>query len=162
MLEIFLARAPRIVEQWQLRGLGGTVLGTSPDGPPAPVVGGSARATGTLGRFLVGGLAQGVDTFEQFAHRFTVLVPGRLTDEQRTVVGELLDSHKPAHTAYEICELGDGMRVGERLRLSLTAFVGPDAGWRPLVLGGSGLGGDSTLGTAAHGTQSASPAWQGR
>ena len=52
-----------------------------------------------------------------------------------------------------LCELGDGMRVGERLRVDLTAFVGPGAGWRPLVVGEGGLGTDGVLGRAVSGAR---------
>lgn len=147
LLEIYLGRSPDIVENWQLRGLGGTVLGLNPRGDPPPVVGGGARASGTLGRFTIGGRVPDQDSYRIAAHQFTVLVPGELTDEQRAVVSGLLDSHRPAHTGYQLCELGPGMRVGERLRLSLTAFVGPGARWRPAVVGDTRIGSDGIVGT---------------
>ena len=49
ILELYLRRRARIVEQWRLRGLGGAVLGLEPDGLQAPTVGGNTRATGMLG-----------------------------------------------------------------------------------------------------------------
>lgn len=153
MLEIYLGRAPAIVEQWQLRGLGGAVLGNGPGGPPAPVVGGQATATGTLGRFTVGGQLPGSDSYTEAAHRFTVLVPGSLISEQRSVVQGLLDQHRPAHTLCDICELGAGMRVGQRLRLRLTSFVGPGAGWAPAVVGATRVGGDGVVGSPAIGSR---------
>ena len=153
LLEIYLDRPPAIVEQWQLRGLGGTVLGTTPGGQPAPVVRGSAEATGTLGRFTVGGLLPGTNSYKLFAHRFTVLVPGELTPKQRTVVRDLVDLHRPVHTVGGICELGSGMRVGRQLHLSLTAFVGPGSRWGPAVVGQSRLGGDGVVGTPAVGAR---------
>jgi phage tail-like protein len=153
LIEIYLDRAPSIVEQWQLRGLGGAVLGTTPDGLAAPVVGGSARATGTLGRFTVGGTIAGTDSYRLAAHRFTVLIAGQLTDEQRVVVDGITRAHRPAHTVCDICELGDGMRVGQRLRLSLTAFVGPGSGWEPAVVGQTRVGGDGVVGTPVLGAR---------
>lgn len=153
LLEIYLRRAPGIVEQWQLRGLGGTVLGTRPGGDPAPVVGGSARATGTLGRFTVGGRAPGSDAYREAAHRATVLIPGVLTDEQRHVVRELLELHRPAHVRLDVCELGHGMRIGTQLRVGLTSYVGPAAAWQPSVVGRTGVGTDGILGRPAVGAR---------
>jgi phage tail-like protein len=153
LVEIYLGRAPGLVETWQLRGLGGVVLGAGPDGLDAPTVGGSARATGTLGRFTVGGVERHPDSYERTAHRFTLLVPGLLTDEQRTVVARLVEDHRPAHTTCDVCELGTGMRVGTRLRLALTSYVGPQPGWQRATVGRTRLSGDGVVGTAAVGTR---------
>jgi phage tail-like protein len=148
ILEIYLDRSPKIIEQWQLRGLGGGVRGTTPDRPPPPPVGGSARATGTLGRYMVGGTTPDRDSFRTAAHRFCVLVPGELTDEQREVVRGIVDTHRPAHTLAQITELGTGMRIGQRLHLRLTSFVGPGADWTRAVVGRTRVGGDGLVGTA--------------
>ncbi|MDJ0355287.1 phage tail protein [Paenarthrobacter sp. PH39-S1] len=190
ILELYLGRAPVIIEAWQLRGLGGMVLGNPPAGPAPPAVGGNARATGTLGRFSIGGSAPAAstgpaasagsaasatsaapsitsagtvssssapaapqDSFQLAAHRFTLLIPGDLTPEQRQVVRGIVDVHRPAHTMYELCVLGAGMRVGQRLHVSLTSFVGPDAGWGPAVLGRFRVGGDGVVGTPAPGSR---------
>lgn len=153
LLELYLGRAPTIVEQWQLRGLGGTVLDLQPTGAEAPSVGGSARAAGSLGRFTLGGRRPDSDSYRESAHRCTVLVPGQLTEEQRAVVLGLLEVHRPAHVVIGLCELGDGMRVGTRLRVDLTSFVGPGAGWRPVVVGAGVVGTDGLLGRAAVGAR---------
>jgi hypothetical protein len=129
------------------------VLGTRPDGPAAPRVGGSARATGTLGRFTVGGRTPGSDAYRTSAHRCTLLVPGLLTDEQRDVLDGLLETHRPAHVSLTICELGSGMRIGERLRVGLTSYVGPGARWQAAVVGAGGIGADRVLGRAAVGSR---------
>ena len=134
------------MEQWQLRGLGGAVLGTPPSGREAPDVSGGVRETGALGRFTIGGTRPGQDSYSQAAHRFCVLVPGRLTPQQRVVVEGILDEHRPAHTVYGIDELGEGMRVGHRLRVRLTSFVGPGAGVQQAVVGQVPIGADSLLG----------------
>jgi len=148
MLAIYLGRVPMIVEAWQLRGLGGTILGFRTGGTPAPAVAGGS-GTGSLGRFTIGGQAPGTDAYQAAAHRFTVLVPGTLTAEQRDVVTGLLERHRPAHTTYDLCELGSGMRVGERLRVALTSFVGPGTGWAPAVAGYTRLGDDGVVGVAS-------------
>ncbi|MGH3991230.1 MAG: phage tail protein, partial [Pseudonocardiaceae bacterium] len=153
VLALYLGIRPGIVEQWRLRGLGGAVLGTSPRGLPAPAIRGAARATGTLGRFSVGGASPGQDSYAASAHRFAVLVPGRLTDEQRTVVRTILDGHRPAHTVYDLCELGPGMRVGRQLRVALTSYVGPGAATSPAVVGQVTVGGDAVVGQPGVGSR---------
>jgi len=130
-----LNRSPVIIEEWQFRGLGGTVLGLSPQGDAAPAIGGDARQSGALGHFTVGGQRVRQDSYTRAAHRFCVLIPGTLSQEQREVVRSLVGQHRPAHTLYRVLELGPGMRAGDRLRLSLTAFVGPRAQWAPAVVG---------------------------
>jgi phage tail-like protein len=153
LLELYLGRRPTLVEQWQLRGLGGAVLDLQPTGPAAPRVGGAARTAGSLGRFTLGGRRPDSDSYREAAHRCTVLVPGELTDEQRAVVLGLLEVHRPAHVVIDLCELGAGMRVGQRLRVDLTSFVGPGTGWRPLVVGQGSAGTDGVLGLAVTGTR---------
>jgi phage tail-like protein len=153
ILEIYLGRSPVIVDNWQLRGIGGTVLGLTPEGPPVPYVGGSLRATGTLGRFTIGGTTRDADSFRLSAHRFTVLVPASLTTEQRAVVNQILEVHKPAHTMGGVCELGAGMRVGTQVRVAVTSFVGPPTGFSPAVVGHTNVGDDGTAGTAAVGAR---------
>ncbi len=153
LLEIYLGRAPIIVEAWQLRGLGGIALGLEPDGPGAPTVGSGSRASGTLGRFTIGGQPDGPDLYARAAHRFTVLVAGDLTSEQREVVTGLLKVHRPAHTTYDLCELGAGMRVGGTARVALTAVVGPDRTGAPAVAGRSRLGDDGVLGVPVPGAR---------
>ncbi len=131
------------------------------------MVGGAGSQTSTLGRFAVGGrdaraargsIAVGTGTristgYDATAHRFTVLVPGRLTDEQREVLTDILGDHRPAHTLVELCELGEGMRIGRSLRLDLTAYVGPPSGPGTVVVGRVGVGVDGVLGSAAPGSR---------
>jgi phage tail-like protein len=162
ILEIYLGNPVGLVETWQLRGLGGTVLGIAPAGPAAPAVGGTARTAGTLGRFTIGGAQVGTDSYALSAHRFTVLVPGDLDTERRAVVAGIVDVHKPAHTLVDVCELGPGMRVGSRLRLRLTSFVGPGAGWAPAVVGRVRVDGDGVLGRPAVGSRLREDAVVGR
>jgi phage tail-like protein len=152
MIEIYLGFPPQIVELWQLRGLGGTVLGTTPSGPPSPTIGASARATGALGRFTVGGTPLVPNPFATAAHRFTVLVRGTLTAEQRAVVCDLIRTHGPAHTVGVIKELGSGMRIGT-LRVGLTSYVGPQPQWAQAQLGYVQLGGDGMVGKPLAGSR---------
>lgn len=149
-LRLYLGRSARIVERWRLRGLGGSFLGLGPEGLASPTVVGTTRTSGMLGHFTVGGRLPDSDSYRDFAHRFTVLIPGCLTAEQRDVVGDIIDAHKPSHTVADVCELGDGLPVG-RLRIGLTAYVGPRRGRRPSTLGRYRLGPGSPLGAAPRG-----------
>ncbi|WP_369184784.1 phage tail protein [Streptomyces sp. Y1] len=146
ILRLYLPVPVAVVENWRLRGLGGAVLGTEPGGPPAPAVGGAARATATLGRFAVGGLRPGEDGYTATAHRFTVLIAAPLTGEPLDVVRSIVETHKPAHTLAEICPLGAGMRIGRALHLDLTSVVGPGAAWGPAVVGHVRVGEDGVVG----------------
>jgi hypothetical protein len=102
---------------------------------------------------MVGGARPGQTGYSASAHRFSLLLRGVLGCEQRSVVQNILDAHKPAHTLVEICELGAGMRVGERLRLDLTAYVGPGVGWGPVVVGQVLVGGDGVVGLPSVGSR---------
>jgi phage tail-like protein len=153
IIEIYLGYEPAIVEQWQLRGIPGGILGTTAASRAAPVVGGGMRAGGTLGGVAVGGTAPGEDGYTTSAHRFSVLIPADLSSEQLDVVRSILEAHRPAHTLYEICELGFGMRVGRHLHLRLTSVVGPEVGFGPAVVGQVAVGGDGVVGVPALGAR---------
>ena len=141
MIEIYLGRPPTILEQWRLRGVGGIQLGgrvaRSPmaprhGDPVLPVLGAlTVGGSTTAARFPYRGLTE--DAFETNAHRFTVLVPIELTKEQLDVVTRIVMLHRPAHTDFEICETGVGMRVGSRLHVGLTSKVGPSARCAPRI-----------------------------
>jgi hypothetical protein len=57
----------------------------------------------------------------------------------------LLDVHRPAHTLFELCTVGSGMRVGYGLHVGLLSIIGRTGGWGQLRLGGR-LGRDAILG----------------
>lgn len=151
MLRLYLGRDAHIVESWRLRGLGGGFLGVDPVGLDSPTVAGTTRRAGMLGHFTIGGELPSTSSYERLAHRFTVLVPGCLTTEQREVVDDLIRAHKPTHTLGDVCEVGGGMPVG-RLRLGLTAYVAPP-GRSPSIIGRAPLGRGGTLGLPAAGTR---------
>ncbi|MFF7933674.1 phage tail protein [Streptomyces sp. NPDC007940] len=156
LVGMYLGREPAVIEQWRLRGLPGGLLrgpaGPDPDDPAAAVLG-RMRVGGTTGRTDSGTASAVEDGYRTAAHRFTVLVHDRLSAEQLGVVRAILDLHKPAHTVYEICESGSGMRVGSRLHLGLTSVVGPGARWGPAVVGRVALGGDGVVGVPATGAR---------
>jgi len=153
IVELYLGRAVQVMESWRLRGLGGAVLGAPPGTLRAPAVGGAASTSGALGRFTVGGVLPGQDGYTATAHRFTLLVRGELTDEQREVVADIVERHKPAHTLGVICELGSGMRIGRQLHTGVTSFVGPGGAFAPAVVGQVLVGGDGVVGLPAVGSR---------
>jgi phage tail-like protein len=138
LLSIYLGegRPARIVELFQVRGQGQGAVGAD-----SAVVGGGLR---------VGGAAavpsESADVFARTAHRFSVVVPAVLDDGQERAVRDLLEVHKPAHTAYELCTVGAGMRVGRGLYVELTSMVGPGSGFEQVRVGDSALGRDAVLG----------------
>jgi phage tail-like protein len=152
-LEIYLEHPVVVLEHFRLRGMGAAVL--RDDGPVTSraVLGGGFRIGGALGDPAESPLeGRPADAYALHAHRFTVLVPGSLTDEQHAVVGHVLETHRPAHTLVEVCELGAGMRVGRRLHLGLSSSIGRTAGFHTLQLGGAVLGRGAVVGRPEPGT----------
>ena len=72
------------------------------------------------------------------AHRFTVLAPHCLTEEQMAMVERIVELEKPAHTAFELKRYWDLFRVGEA-RLGLDTQLGFSSAFGPVVLGISPL-----------------------
>jgi phage tail-like protein len=130
MLEIYLGVRPVIIESWRLRAMGGAASG---------------GGVGQVGGGLVAG------DFGQYAHRFSVMVPRLLDEGQLQCVRDLLDMYRPAHTLYDLCTVGAGMRVGLGLHVELTSVVGPSAGWQQLRIGGTRLGTDAVVGRPQQG-----------
>ena len=154
-LELCLGVGVLIVEHWRLRGLGGGLVGEA--GPPTSraIVGGGFRVGGALGdleEMAVGG-TPAEDAFATHAHRFTVIVPRALSEEERAMAAHVLEEHRPAHTLYELCTAASGMRVGLGLLAALSSTVGRGAGFEQLAVGGSLLGRDAVLGRPVAGSR---------
>lgn len=137
MLEIYLGVRPVIFESWRLRAMGGAAA--------SGAGGAGAAGVGVVG----GGLVRGA--FGPYAHRFSVVIPLLLDTRQVTCVEDLLDRYRPAHTLYDLCTVGAGMRVGLGLHAELTSIVGPSAGWRQAEIGGTRLGTDAIIGRPQQG-----------
>lgn len=151
MLEIITGCPVVIIEKFRTRGLG-QLGGDGLGGQPASVVGFGLRIGGPLGEPAQAGEAGvAADSFREYAHRFTVMVLGELSAEQDAVVRHLLDQHRPAHTVFELCSVGAGMRIGRGLRLGLTSVIGGSGGFQPLQLGYGALGRGNTLGRPSGG-----------
>jgi hypothetical protein len=141
-LEIVVECPVILVEHFRVRGLGGALVSGEGDLTSRAVLGAGLRVGGTLG--VAGETALSGSTIsersDQRAHRFSVLVPRRLTDEQRDMVYHILDRHRPAHTICDLCTVDSGMRVGLGLYVELSTIVGQSGGFDTLQLGRSLLG----------------------
>ncbi len=149
-----------VLERWRLRGLGGALLeGRDPTASVA-VVGGGLRVGGSVGATQDEPVSD--DLFATHAHRFAVLVPALLSDEQVGMVTHALDVHRPAHTLYELCTLGSGMSVGRGLHVGLLSTIGRTGGFETLAAGRGAVGGGivgrphvgTTVGAASAGSDS--------
>lgn len=155
LLEIYVGRRPLIVEHFRLRGMGGMLVGGSEGGAyTGALVGAGLRVGGAIGvegeTPLTGGPAA---AFERHAHRFTVVIPAALGAEQLATVRDALDRHRPAHTVFDVCTVGSGMRVGRGLHVGLLSTVGRTGGWGALQAGGSLLGRRATVGRPVTGAR---------
>lgn len=153
-LELYLGRPPVIVEQYRVRGLGGAILGGDGGLQVSSVLGAGFRVGGAVGVTETQQLGGSVeDAFETHAHRFAVIIPVALDEEQRDVVRHILEVHRPAHTLVNVCTVGAGMRVGRGLLVELSSIIGPTGGFRSMQLDQSLLGKGAVLGRAEAGTQ---------
>jgi phage tail-like protein len=155
MIEIYLGVAPIIVEAYRLRGPGATVLGADCGPVTGSVVGSTFRVGGAASERSGGPLSAAAveDAFATHAHRFSVIVPAVMSDEQRDVVTDILETHRPAHTLYELCSTGAGMSIGRALHVGLSTVVGRGGGFSELVLGDAVLGRDVVVGRPGPGTR---------
>jgi len=154
LLEIYLGVAPVLVEHFRLRGLGGAIIGAAGDAASSAVVGAGFRVGGPIGPIgatsaAAGGTAASAASAPG-AHRFSVMIPATLGDEQRAVVTDILDAHRPAHTICDVCT-ASGMRVGLGLYVGVSSIVARGSAFSPLQIGAWTLGGGSTVGRAEPG-----------
>ena len=163
MAEIVTGARVVIVEQFRMRGLARVGADAAADGngpawdEPA-VLGMGLRVGGPLGNDTVQASAEQVsDSFALNAHRFAVLVQAELDADTEAAVRHLLGVHRPAHTLFTLCALGQGARVGRGLQIGLSTIVGPTNGFAPLQLGAATLGRGQVLGRARHAHQGIQP-----
>ena len=153
MVEIVSGARVVLVEQFRMRGLAragaDTGVGTGPAWDEPAVLGMGLRVGGPLGNDSVQGDDSVVgDSFALNAHRFAVLVQAELDADTEAAVRHLLELHRPAHTLFSLCALGQGARVGRGLQIGLSTVVGPASGFAPLQLGAATLGHGQVLGRA--------------
>jgi phage tail-like protein len=151
-LEIVAGVTPIIIEKFRTRG--GAVIGEPAARSSRAILGAGFRVGGSVGKPGDTALtASTEDAFETHAHRFTVLLPALLGEEQLDVVADLLEMHRPAHTLYDLCTVGAGMRVGRGLHVGLTSLIGRSSGFHALTVGASVLGRGAVLGRPQPGTR---------
>lgn len=145
MIEILTSGRVIIVEKFRLRG--GGVVGNPEATLARSVLGGGFRVGGAIGHdgeTALAGLPSELPS--EAAHRFTVMIAARLSDEQMGCVRRLVEAHKPAHTLVDICTVETGMRVGLGLHVGLASAVGRNSGSDRLTAGASVLGRGGVLG----------------
>jgi hypothetical protein len=151
-IEIYTGTTVIIMEHYRLRGIGAAVLGDSSTAFSSSVVGEGFRIGGAVGTDAVTPLSgTTADAFRTHAHRFTVIVPSVLSDEQLAVVNHIIDVHRPAHTLFDVCAIGGGMRVGRGLLVEVSSIVGRTGGFSPMQLGATVIGRGNTIGRPGEG-----------
>jgi len=152
-VEIYLEIETILIEKFRVRGLGGAFLPDSNGVTTNSILGAGFRVGGAVGEDetqLLGGTID--DAFETHAHRFSLIIPASLSSEQRDVVNQILELHRPAHTLVDVCTVAAGMRLGRGLHVELTSIIGRSGGFSQLQLGGTTLGRGSILGRPEPGT----------
>jgi len=152
-IEIYTGIPVVLIEHFRLRGLGGAVLGGTGAVFSSSVLGTGFRVGGAVGGEGAAPLAGSLeDAFRTHAHRFSLIVPAALEGEQLDVVRHILEMHRPAHTIFDICTVGAGMRLGLGLHLELSSVVGRTGAFATLQLDDSVLGRGAIVGRPGLGT----------
>jgi len=153
-IEIYLDSSITIIEHFKVRGLGGALLGEEDALASSSVLGAGFRIGGKLGSEEVESINNVSirDSINSHAHRFSLIIAASLDDERLAVIEHLLETHRPAHTLYDICTVDSGMHVGLGLHAGLTSIVGKTSGFGQMQIGNTILGHSDTLGIAKMGT----------
>ncbi|QNM98650.1 phage tail protein [Chitinimonas koreensis] len=145
MITLLTGAEAIVIETFRLRG--GGVAGNPEATASRSVLGSGFRVGGSIGRDGETALPEAAEQpFEGFAHRFSVTVLADLDDAQLRAVRKLIETHKPAHTMFDVCGAAVGTRVGVGLHVGLASMIGKSSGFDPLVLGDAVLGKGYTLG----------------
>lgn len=146
-IEIYTGVPVIIIEHYRMRGIGAAVLGDTGAAFSSSIVGVGFRIGGAVGSATPAPLQGSIeDAFRTHAHRFTVIIPAALTEEQLEVVRNIIEVHRPAHTIFDVCTVGAGMRVGRGLMLEVNSVIGPTGAFSTLQLGSSVLGRGAIIG----------------
>jgi phage tail-like protein len=150
LIAIYLGVDPLLIEKWRMRGVGGIGAEGAPNSNA--ILGAGFRVGGEIGDPEVSPISGSADdAFDTHAHRFSVMIPAALSQEQFEVVGHILEVHRPAHTMFDVCTASGGMRVGSGLHVGLTAIIGESGGFDQLQLGTTTIGRTAVLGRAQAG-----------
>jgi hypothetical protein len=147
MVAILSGGEVTVVELFRLRS--GGVAGNEQARISRGVLGGGYRVGGAIGADRDVTLEAGAERpFEDYAHRFTVMVAAQLDEEQLRCLRRLVETHKPAHTMFELCAMHSGTRVGVGLHAGLGAAIGKGSGFAPVVVSDVVLGKGYLVGRA--------------
>lgn len=136
-LGIYLDKPFRILESFRLRRGGDFYLGE-----------GKERGGSVLGKGIQ---LKDRKPDDGFAHQFEVTVVGKLSADERAIVGHILDLEKPAHTQYKLCQVEETMSVGVRALLGIsTLLLRAPQGMQGTELGTWRLGMNGLLGGPAR------------
>lgn len=151
-IELYVGIPVVVLEHYRMRGVGDVALNPDPALSSA-IVGMGFRIGGAIGTSettAVGGSVE--DAFATHAHRFTVMIPAALTGGQLDVVRSIVTVHRPAHTVFDVCTAGAGMRVGRALLLEISSVIGATGAFPPFQIGGSSaLGRGAVIGLPPSG-----------
>ena len=153
-IELYTRVPVIIIEHFKLQGVGGALVGEAGEPFSSSVIGGGLRVGGTLGSAARTPLeGTPADVIDAHAHRFTVIVPAALTEEQLEVVAHIVEVHQPAHTVFQICSANAGIRLGIGVHVGLSSVVGRTGGFLPLQVDGSVVGRGIVVGRPVPGMQ---------
>jgi phage tail-like protein len=108
---------------------------------PAEAQGAVLGTTATLDHsHLITEAEYGAPLFDEVAHRFTVAVyPNAVsTAKKRAEVTTTIERDKPAHTAYQLCVIQPGIRVGFQSMVGIDTVVGGPEPATPLAEASTG------------------------
>ena len=152
-IELSIGIQVHILEHFALHGFGPVLGYRASDAPTRSVLGSGFRIGGATDSLVEEPLAgAALDVARKGAHRFTVIVPGALSDDRRGILEHVLRLHRPAHTVGGYCTAGAGMRTGIGLHIGLTTVIGRSGMFSPALLGQWPLGRGVTIGRASPGT----------
>jgi phage tail-like protein len=126
-VEVYSGARPHIFEDFRSRPL--WVLDETPlgfgTGMPDRDVEGMLVGDAIVGETGPGDPATiGSALFASTAHLFTVSVPpARGLSWERSLIMQVVESEKPAHTGFHLCFIGPSMRVGVQARVGIDALV---------------------------------------
>jgi phage tail-like protein len=151
-VELYVGVDVILIEHYQLRGIGAAMLGAGSAAFSNSLLGFGFRVGGALGTPGESPLTGTVeDAFRTHAHRFSVIIPAALDEDQLAVVHRIIELHRPAHTIFTACTVAAGMRVGRGLHLHISSVIGATGQFSSLQLGNSALGRGAVVGRPVGG-----------
>lgn len=153
-IELYAGVDVVVLEHFRLRARMSAMVGGTGPAAASSMLGVGFRVGDALGETTLDAAAASAakTAADSHAHRFTVLIPASLNEEQLDVVRQILTVHRPAHTIFEVCTVGAGMRVGRGLHVGVSSMIGATGGFSTWQLGGHALGRGAIVGRPTGGT----------